>query len=217
LAKVINPLNSAEARGKVNGLVYNTWRGIHYVKTNTPPSHEGDEKRQIRKNIVQAAAVRWQTISEEDRSAWRYYATTHFDISWTGAPKRISGFNWYVRIQVALQDISIGYVDSPPSVANASYLEDPIAEYDTGFIYVRAAAFHPDDAENYWLDIWSTKPLSAGRNPSLHDAYRRVIVNANETDFRFHEIGAGTYTVFVRTISIHGLCNPFVSMRVSVP
>ena len=39
MAKVINPLLSVEARGRMGGIVYNTWHGISYAK-----AHYGTHK-----------------------------------------------------------------------------------------------------------------------------------------------------------------------------
>jgi len=216
VAKVLNPLNSTEARGRVGGLVYNTWRGIHTVKTQTAPGHEDDPKRQAHKAIVQAAGIRWRTISDQQRADWNAFANAHPDIDWTGSPRRIAGYHWYVRIQTRLQDIGVDYVDDPPTTpANGILIDASAIQYG---LHVRLEwlDIHPLPLEDWFVDLWSTAPLSAGRNPSIHDATRKAIDTGDSGTSQFNTSGPGIYTLFFRLIRINGLVAPWNSLRVEV-
>ena len=61
MAKVKNPLLSLEARGALNGMVYNTWRGISYVKERESaklgPIEVATERRGFIPPVAGAAAV----------------------------------------------------------------------------------------------------------------------------------------------------------------
>lgn len=53
MAKVTLPLMSAEARGKVGGLIYNTWRGNSTVKIKKAPA----QPRTARQLLIRAFAT----------------------------------------------------------------------------------------------------------------------------------------------------------------
>lgn len=210
MAKVTQPLGSAEARGRVGGYVYNTWRGLHTVKTHKAPAHESDPLRQAHKAIVQAAGIRWQSISPERRSSWNQFANEHPDIDWTGNPKRLPGYAWYVRIQTRLIDIGATYIDDPPSAFSLPLISGLAASYEPGdgLIYLSFSMSLP--VGTFFSDTWSTRPLSAGRTPSLHDAYRRVILPDYVDPVTWEPPGAGTYTVWLRMIRDNGLLTPWL-------
>jgi hypothetical protein len=213
MAKVTNPLNSTEARGRVGGLVYNTWRGLHTVKTHTPPGHQDDPKRQAHKAIVTAAGQRWQTLTQDQRDAWNHFAGTHPDLDWTGKPLRLAGYHWYVRIQTRRQDHDQGYDDNPPTIVvpwmpinihDEPFEDEIIVQWDTqdGF----------PELELY-VDVFAAGPHSAGRNATLHDATR-----VGYTRYEFAAFGsaghpAGWYTLFLRCIHVAGLTGPWQSIR----
>jgi hypothetical protein len=217
MAKVLNPLNSTEARGRVGGLVYNTWRGIRYVKTHTQPGHQSDPKRQAHKLIVQEAGLRWQTLSDAQRAAWTHYANTHTDIDWTGSPKRIAGYHWYVRIQTRRQDVGEGYDDTPPSITCRWKHSGLAAGWWVDHIDLYWDLLDPSSPFQLYTDIWLAGPHSAGRNPTIHDATRNAIQNQDEREYYIYDLTQGWYTIFVRIICANGITAPWLSLRCEVP
>jgi hypothetical protein len=205
MAKVLNPLNSSEARGRVGGLIYNTWRGIRTVKSHTDPAHQSDPKRQAHKNIVQAAGQRWRTITPAQRSAWDHFANQHPDIDWTGRPVRLAGFHWYVRIQVRLHDISLGYIDDPPQ--GPCLLRTKQFNLETTGYTIRAQDFYydPPESDGHRIQFWISRPHSIGRKITIHDIYYHGWEMADAGAYYFEDLTIGYYTVFAREIRENGM------------
>jgi hypothetical protein len=218
LAKVINPLNSSEARGRIGGLIYNTWRGIRTVRTYTPPAHESDPLRQAHKNIVQAAGQRWSTISFQQRAAWAHFANAHPDIDWTGTPKRIAGYHWYVRIQTRLIDSGGTYIDDPPTDFVDRSLDGPFAYYYASNINL---TWMYEPAHPHWsayYDTWIAGPFTAGKTPSIKDAKRVVIIPTHSTPYVLGPFSTGWWTVFMRPMLPSGMVGTWYrSAPVEVP
>jgi hypothetical protein len=205
VAKVLDPLHSAEARGRVGGLVYNTWRGIHTVKTHTDPAHQDDPKRQAHKAIVQAAGIRWRSLTAAQRAGWSDYAAAHPQLDWTGKPQRIAGYHWYVRIQTVRQDIGEGYDDDPPTLPNVATFSTFEAVEDEGDLVVNWSYQSPDWDWDGYMDTWLAGPFTAGRSPSIHDARRNFIEDAFTGTYAIDSLAAGFYTVFARLVRDNGL------------
>jgi hypothetical protein len=217
MAKVLNPLNSTEARGRVGGLVYNTWRGIRTVKTHTQPQHQDDPKRQAHKLIVQEAGIRWSSITTEQRTAWDHFASLHPNIDWTGAKIRLAGYHWYVRIQTTLIDTGNLYIDDPPTELHSWFPSDLTAASPAGDIVIEWTGSGLPLADRHYLDVWWTKPLSAGRHPSIHEATRHGYCSGEDNTYIIQSAPTGYYTLFLRTICVSGLRGTWHRFPVYVP
>jgi hypothetical protein len=170
LATVVNPLGSSEARGRVGGVIYSTWRGRRTVRTFTPPGHEDDPLRQAQKALVQAQGQRWSTISPPDRFAWNHYADTHPVIDWTGSPKRLAGYHWFVRCNSLLVRMNRPTIDSPPTW-HVDFTLEPLGAAFTEDEYVVYWSLNTETpGRQCWVTIWHAQYSSPGRTPSLHDA-----------------------------------------------
>jgi len=216
MAKVTNPLHSNEARGRVGGLVYNTWRGLRVVKTHTPPAHEDDPKRQAHKAIVQAAAIHWRSITPDQRAAWDHYADTHFDLDWTGTPKRLAGYHWYVRIQTIRADLLQPYADNPPTDTCLARLELAAEDAGGGIILLTWDPTLADDPYAYVTQIWGAGPHSPGRTITLHDVTRITFTPFPDAYGLWETGSGGTYTVWARPIRLTGLTGPWAHLTVDI-
>jgi hypothetical protein len=217
MAKVLNPLNSSEARGRVGGLVYNTWRGIRTVKTHTDPAHQSDPLRQAHKLVVQEQAQRWKTLSDVERADWNAYADAHPDIDWTGRPVRLAGFHMFVRLQTHVVDM-LGYFTSEiPDAPCDLMLEDFANSLVGSDVELTWDTSHPDPGWEHYLQIMRTHPLSAGRQPTLHDAYLLAWRAYNFGGYSDEGLPAGTYTYFARPFWTNGTHGAWLSTRATVP
>jgi len=115
--KVKNPMMSVEARGGIAGLVFNTWRGINYVKTNTSPTGQGSTKRLAAQALMASTSALWKGITETLRNGWRQYAQDHPITDWTGAPRHNTGFNWFVSCQIHLQLLGLAVNTAVPTTS----------------------------------------------------------------------------------------------------
>lgn len=211
MPKLKNPLFSQEARGGIGGLVYNTWRGINYVKTNTSPTGQGTEKRLAAQALVTQISREWAGIGDTARALWAQYAIDHPVTSWTGAPLRLTGQNWFMRcnIQLAMQGNS--HITSPP-VVNAP---DPV----TGFTLSQDVAdlfvdWTSPVAANLNIVVWLVGPLSQGITPKIERAQYQTGYGANAATPILLKAAAptGRYTAFARVMDpATGLVSTWVS------
>ena len=211
MAKVKMPLMSIEARGALGGLVFNTWRGQNYVKTNTSPTGQGTTARLAAQALLVAAAKLWATIGNGNRANWNQYAIDHPITNWTGTPMRLTGMNWFVRCTVNLYRIGVAPVLTAPLVA----APDPI----TGFSvtnpadYIQVAWTTPASGA-LKMDWWLVGPQSKGITAKIQKA--SWVGYQAPTDFAGAILvtpsEVGRYTVWGRVISqANGLASTFVS------
>ena len=217
MAKVTQPLSSSEARGKVSGLVYNTWRGISYVKAKATPGRQSTARRlQVRAN-GKACTLSWQTISDLLRAEWNDYATKHPDIHWSGNANRLSGYNWFMRCNSRLLDIGLSIITTTPARDNPWSPEALAAAGSSSTITITWTWPAPRPTSLQYLDIWITKAQSAGRKPSIEDTKHLAYVNATAHTFTTGPLAFGTYGIFLRSIDgSTGLASPWQLLTATV-
>ena len=211
MPKVKNPLMSLEARGGIGGLVYNTWRGINTVKTNTSPTGQGSAGRLAAQALLSTISKKWQNLSDADRAGWNQYAIDHTLPDWTGSPKRITGFNWYVMCATQQQRCGTTPTNPPPSALQPNAI--------TGLVMTKATV----DLKIAWtapvgaglkIDVWLVGPQSAGRQGRLEMAKPTMLAAATTGTAVTLKAAAvaGRYTAFARMIdTATGLTSPWVS------
>lgn len=211
MPKVKMPLMSIEARGGLGGLVFNTWRGQNYVKTNTSPTGQGTAARLAAQAKMTAAAKLWATIGDVNRANWNQYAIDHPVTNWTGTPMRLTGMNWFIRCQVNLARIGLAAVLTVPSVA----APNPITGFEVTnpADYIQIEWITPATG-NYKMDWWGVGPISKGITPKIQRA--SWIGYQAPTDFAGAIVVTpsepGRYTMFGRVIDMsNGLSSTFVS------
>jgi len=170
LAKVIGPLHSTEARGRVNSLVYGTWRGIRFVKTYIAPVFKEPDCRIPQKERVAAAVAAWQGLSDTDRAAWHLWAQAHLEPDWSGIPLRLTGANWFIRCYTRILRVA----GSPPAQPPPGYPPYPLATWtitqtDNNAHLVWTYPTQPE-AHTYYVQILRQGPFSIGRQPDFHHA-----------------------------------------------
>jgi hypothetical protein len=117
MAKLVNPLLSGAARGKANGQVYNTWRGIAYCKKFTSPAQPRTTLQLAARALLSSYVASWKTITQAQRDAWDVYAADHLQTDWTGTPLRLTGQNWYISCNVNASRMGGSAITSPPTTA----------------------------------------------------------------------------------------------------
>lgn len=217
MAIVTQPLGSAEARGSVGGLTYNTWRGKRTVKTRSGPTAEPSEKMLEMIGYAQLANAEWKALTDEQRAAWRDWAAIQREPHWTGQDKRLTGHNWFVRLFVRQTLIFETPADTPPNYTIPHHLvltalADVAGTLGLFWSYVPWA----DDAD-YYVQIYLTAPLSAGRNATLHDAQRNTEVTYTGGSAGLIPTAPGTFTAFARLLHVTGLASSWQSIRTTIP
>ena len=211
MPKVKNPLLSMEARGGIGGLVYNTWRGINTVKTNTSPTGQGTPLRLAAQGLLIAVARLWKGIGNANRTAWGVYAADHPVADWTGSPKRLTGQNWFTRCNLQLARLGLPAVNTPPAIAAPDAVTGFAVTYADDYIQV---AWSTPATGDYKMDWWLVGPVSKGITAKLEQA--QYLGRQDPADHAgvilVTPAYAGRYTVFARVISkVNGLVSPWVS------
>jgi hypothetical protein len=213
VAKVKNPLGSSEARGAVGEFVYGTWRGISVVRTKVTPEAKPPGLREAAQAVLAEAAAAWSTIDPESRQRWYDYAAQHVAPDWTGTDLRLPAYNCFIRTWVTRSIDSWVPSEYPPIDACLCDITDLIAYPTPPIGNVDYTWYGPDDHHNYGVQIWSTNPHSAGRNPTLHDAHRCGVVKGGATSADV-PIGAGEIrTAFLRVVHSTGQIGNWHSIR----
>lgn len=211
MAKVKMPLISAEVRGAVNGLVFNTWRGINYVKINTSPTGQGTAKRLAAQALLIQASQLWQGLGDTARAAWNAYAIAHPLTDWLGAPKRITGMNWFEKCTVQLLRLGNAPVNDPPT--------DPAPDAPVTWAISQTGAdliaqWDDPTAAGPNIEVFITPALSAGISAKIQRCQFLLSTAASSTQplTLLTAPAIGRYTAFARVVDVsNGLVSAWQS------
>jgi hypothetical protein len=211
MAKVKNPLLSLEARGALNGLVYNTWRGISYVKVNTSPTGQGTPLRLQAQATLASVSNDWQGLSDGERAGWKQYAIDHPVTDWTGNPKRLTGMNWFIRCNVMRSRLGLAIVKTAPVVA----APDPVVDLGlTKNLLNLEVGWTSPDTDSNKLEFRIAGPLSAGIDARIEQSQFAMFLAGDEINPYIIVTGhlKGRYTVWARSVLVaNGLASTWVS------
>jgi hypothetical protein len=170
MVKLIGPLQSTEARGRVDTLVYNTWRGIRFARQHITPVFKTPDCRTAQMARVRAACSAWKALTDAQRHSWHVYAQSHPRQDWTGVALRISGFNAFTSCYVICSRAG----HTPLSVSPSTPLPYAVRSFSASMVgdYIDIAWTYPTQptAHTYYLQILRTGPISLGKLPDSHHA-----------------------------------------------
>jgi len=208
MAKVIGPLHSSEARGRMGGLVFNTWRGLNVVKQSTSPANPRTVAQLNIRAIAVGQARGWQAETAANQAAWDAYAATHVETDGMGSPKRLSGMNWYVRLNSRMLFLGMAKVATPPAVPGPP---SPIAFLAANGAGSSVVTWTSPGGTSYLMELYVQGPHSAGRKAKIEMAKYRVHLTAETATVTLSALAPGTWTVFGRLIlEANGLASPWV-------
>lgn len=179
MAKAVQPLMSLEARGKMGGLIYNTWRGIATVKAFKSPSQPNTAAQLERRSVLTELSREWAALTSTQREAWQTYAQSHLQNDWTGNPLRLTAQNWFVRCGARAILVGGSSLASPPSAA---------APVNPSELTFSVMAGSPQTVQVTWdglslasqhLVIYGAGPFSRGRTPRKEQAAIVAILASN--------------------------------------
>jgi len=207
MAKVIAPLHASEARGRMGGLVYNSWRGAAVVKAKHAPAQPRTVKQLLARAVAVLLSRKWADLSNQ--ADWNAYAAAHPLVDWTGSTKRLTGANWYVMLNTRQLKNMGATKDTPPDVNAPDPVDGLAAVGGDGLITVTwVAPAGPNDRIEFWLD----GPNTPGRQGSLVRASFTTIKEGDTSGSTITGLRTGVYTVYARVVSIvDGQVSPFVS------
>ena len=210
MVKLIDPLGSTEARGRIGGTVYNTWRGISYARVKVTPANPNTAARLAARALAKLCTKRWQTISDLQRSWWNDYAVEHVLSDWRGKPKRISGFNWFMKANFNRVALSLAIVDTPP-VDPAPAAVATLSAVTSGNAIAFSWTLPPGYlASSQQIDIWLSYPMSSGRQPKIEDCKHLAFIPAEDGTYTTPALVPASYGIFARVIhETDGLASPW--------
>ena len=216
MPKTFRPLFSDAARGGFQGLVFNTWRGINTVKKNTSPSNQQTTARILARTRMIDASKAWKNLTETQREGWRTFANEHTELDWTGAMLKKTGFDWFVSCYVNSVRCGGAGVAAAPTAGAPSAPSDFAVTATGGAI---KASYTLTTNANAKLQIWMTKPQSAGINGVKEMA--KWVKNANYDTTAAEDVAtvdsSGRVTVFAKATDIvTGMTSGFVKAYVDV-
>jgi len=210
MAKVSGPLHASEARGKVGGLVYNSWRGFATVKAKHAPAQPQSSKQLLVRALCVTCARAWQALAAQ--ADWNYYSTIHTLVDWTNTPKRLSGANWYTMLSTRLLKRGLPVQLEPPTVPAPDALTS-LTALDAG-----------DHIEVDWLpllatgqnvEIWIDGPHSPGRAGSIPNSRYNMDGDGTVGAANTGPNPVGRYTIYARVLSTDdGQVSQFLSVDV---
>lgn len=217
MAKVTQPLGSAEARGSVGGLTYNTWRGLHTVKTRSGPATQKSELQLLAIARIEEADAVWIAQTQATRDKWNAWAAAQRFPSWTGTDKRITGHNWFVKLYIAqlriFGDPGLVFPPDPISIE----LRTPYLDTVVGNVQVVWENDLWPDPSLFCVEAWTHKPTSAGRQPYLKLAQFHQY---QPIDYCYVDVGLTTDPIidaFFRIVNSHGMLGPWRHLRWLAP
>jgi hypothetical protein len=216
MAKVKNPLFSQEARGAVGGLIYNTWRGINYVKTNTSPTGQGTAKRLAAQAVLTTVAKLWGALTNERRAAWNQYAIDHPVTNWTGTPERLTGMNWFCKCAVANTLATETIVNDPPVAAAPAAITGLMISQNVLDLNIEWTT--PSAAGKHVI-VFLAGPLSKGVTAKLEQAKFEKRLDSDDGAPSALRVAAtaGRYTAFAKVLDpATGLCSTWMSDLVDI-
>lgn len=217
MAKVLNPLMSNEARGKVNGLIYNTWRGISTVKTFKAPTKAKTPLQLAIMAKMTTISKAWGNLTNSQRSAWTVFADNHLRTDWTGNPIRMTGANAFSSCSMIASIAG----NTPTLIVHPPTLASPVTDLATvvgGVGLLTITHTSPTTAADAIEVRWRAGD-SQGRKRSLNEVKKTVVFLSNSaaTFTLDAEAAPGKCTAFYRTISkLSGLYSQWTKQEVTV-
>ena len=210
MAVVTWPLSSGEARGRVGGLIYNTWRGRSYVKQHIHKQSGLSDAQKVIQAYARTATLTWHQAEPPERASWQQFALTHYDPSWTGSPKRLSGYNWFLRTGVLAQLLGYGINLMPPTDLPQYIMRGfHISDIGSDYIEISWTPKSPPPVPAFSIDMWLEGPHNPGIQPSIHRAKRTDFTDEHSGTGGIATPGPGRYTIHFRPIRNDGFPLPF--------
>lgn len=195
-AVVTAPLMGAEARGRVGGVVHNTWRGRSYVKAKTAPSQPRTHLQLAMRAMAIMISRKWQSLSPTVQGLWDDYSTNHKESNWTGTSIRLTAANWYQRCNTTVLRMGFPMISAPPTVPAPAPMTAFALAVSAGHLSLTWA---PDPTANIGVQIWTSGPHSPGQVPRMEKARYYDTCVASGGTYALTAPTPGSWDVWIRT------------------
>jgi len=117
MANILFGQGIADMRGSIGGTVYSKNRYGSYARNRTVPVNPNSERQQKVRNILAQIVAAWsQILTPGQRAAWGVYAAAVNFTNSLGQTITLTGFNHYIRSNVARRNNGISRMDTGPVV-----------------------------------------------------------------------------------------------------
>jgi hypothetical protein len=153
---------------------------------------------------------KWQTLTSIKQGWWNDFAAAHTESGSMGTTKRLTGANWYVRLNTRLANIGTAPVDTPPSIP----APNPVTAFDAingalSFTFDWTQELSPGTK----IEVWSTPAHSPGMLGKIEQAIFRCFAEGEAAGPAVvANLAPGKYTVFARLMNeVDGQVSTWVS------
>jgi hypothetical protein len=175
MVKLVGPLHSEEARGRLGANVYGSWRGISYVKEHVDPRPEPTQHQLDWRDIWGTVGPGWKLLTNAQRNLWNDYADAHPHSDWTGKLVRMSGFNAFVKLNSWLASISQPFLTVPPIGLNPPIITGLMQFTIFTSQYIIWDIPSAGNPNQYQIQFRTAGPYSIGARPDFHYAITFVV------------------------------------------
>jgi len=104
-----------DARGSIGGNVFSRNRYGNYMRARTAPVNPQTQRQSAIRAIMAEVSARWfNVLTEENRGSWNDFAANHPSTNKLGEVISLSGFNQFVRSNVAAKTAGLDYINAGP-------------------------------------------------------------------------------------------------------
>jgi len=154
MAKVLNPLASERASGKIVTKIYQAWRGLNVVRRFTMPTIRYTESQMKRRGNFAQLSIGWRDVlSSANRDTWDAMELSIVNL-W-GQPVKATGLDLYQKINSILLDSGKTLlVDAPLTPALLS--PDCAGTFDATVNKIVVVGPTVDEVTDYapFVDVW---------------------------------------------------------------
>jgi len=170
----------ADARGKLNGLVFSRNTYGAYMRTKVTPINPQTTHQATSRVRLADAAQAWRGITDNERKSWNSIAVQFSRTSIFGDNVPLTGFNLFVRLNKNLLQIGLPLISTPPAPSTVEGITGlTITPNATANTFGLAFTPTPTPADHY-LVVRATPGFGAGRT-FFGGQYRVIGVTAPAT------------------------------------
>lgn len=181
MAKVKGPLNSIQASGTVNNVIYARNHYGAYARSYASPSQPDSAEQLLWRGAIQTINTAWQNpavITPAAFQLWQQFASAYTVPDRYGYARKLSAKEWYVKFNIYRIRAGLSVVQYPPVNPGCYYFPEITFFWDSGGIYVEV--WPRPTGQNFVL-VSYTGPHNHTRNFAPQSTTFGVIYDSSST------------------------------------
>lgn len=214
MAKILHPLYSEQASGKLGNTVYIPRGRDTIARVYNPNGRDPSAAQSIILAFCAQATRSWKNLTDAQRDDWTQYALDHEPTDFTGRGAGWSGQNAYVRCKVTQLRYQQNITYDVPSLPPPAQVANLTLSSEQAGLLVTWTPRAEQPGRISIVEVWFFGPHSAGRRPqhNMTKYYGHEVIGTGTMIIAVPEIG--TYTVSIRTIdAASGTSSRFTTLR----